>query len=103
MQEVSSKKHRVIPELWRHRLAILGGGLALVSLSLAHYAGFLFQVPSQIVAVAGLPLAKGVTSTFLFYVFFCAVIARVATSIFQLLLLPMLAVSDRVERGGLKK
>jgi hypothetical protein len=63
---------------------------------LAHYAGFLFEVPLQIVAVAGMPLASGVTATFLFYVFFCAVIARVLTAIFQLVALPLLALVDRV-------
>jgi hypothetical protein len=57
------------------------------------------KVPLQIVAVAGLPLAKSVTTTFLFYVFFCAVFARVLTSMFQLVALPFLTATDRLERG----
>lgn len=90
-------------EAWHHKTSMLGGVLAIVSLSLAHYAGFLMKVPLQIVAVAGLPLAKGVTATFLFYVFFCAVFARVLTSVFQLVVLPCLAMSDRLERGFRRK
>lgn len=92
-----------INELWRHKASIFGGLLAIVSLSLAHYAGFLVQVPLQIVAIAGLPLAKGVTATFLFYVFFCAVFARVLTSMAQLVVLPFFALSDRLERGFRRK
>lgn len=88
---------------WHHKASIFGGVLGLISLSLAHYAGFLMKVPLQIVAVAGLPLAKGVTATFLFYVFFCAVSARVLTSMLQLIVLPFLAVSDRLERGFRRK
>ncbi len=75
----------------------------MLSLSLAHYAGFLMKVPLQIVAVAGLPLVTGVTATFLFYVFFCAVFARVLASIFQLFALPLLAAADRLECGLLRK
>lgn len=90
-------------EVWHHKASILGGVLALISLSLAHYAGFLTNVPLQIVAVAGMPLAKGVTATFLFYVFFCAVFARVLTSMLQLVVLPFLALTDRLERGFRRK
>ena len=90
-------------EAWHHKTPVLGGLLAIVSLSLAHYAGFLMSVPLQIVAVAGVRLANGVTATFLFYVFFCAVSARVFTSIIQLIALPFLAASDRLERGMRRK
>jgi len=93
----------LINELWHRKTSILGGALAIISLSLAHYAGFLLKVPLQIVAVAGMPLAKGVTATFLFYVFFCAVFARVLVSIFQLVILPCIALSDRLERGFNRK
>lgn len=86
-------------ETWRHKTSMLGGVLAIISLSLAHYAGFLMDVPLQIVSVAGLQLAKGVTATFLFYIFFCAVCARVITSMVQLIILPGFAISDRLERG----
>lgn len=84
---------------WHHKASVLGGVLAIASLSLAHYAGFLMNVPLQIVAVAGMPLAKGVTATFLFYVFFCAVSARVSISILQLVALPVFAAIDRLEPG----
>lgn len=90
-------------EVWHHKASILGGVLAIISLSLAHYAGFLMNVPLQIVAVAGMPLAKGVTATFLFYVFFCAVFARVLISMLQLVVLPFLALTDRLERGFSRK
>ncbi|MFQ6403334.1 hypothetical protein ACIDE9_01095 [Methylophilus sp. 'Pure River'] len=60
------------------------------------------KAPLQIVAVAGLPLAKGVTATFFFYVFFCAVFARVLISMLQLVTLPFFAATDRVE-GGLHR
>lgn len=86
-------------EVWNHKTSILAGLVALVSLSLAHYAGFLSSVPLQIVAVAGVSLAKGVTTTFLFYLFFCAVSARVLIAIVQLATLPFLALSDRLGRG----
>lgn len=90
-------------EVWHHKASVLGGVLAIISLSLAHYAGFLMKVPLQIVAVAGMPLAKGVTATFLFYLFFCAVFARVLTSMLQLVVLPFLALTDRLERGFSRK
>lgn len=99
MQSISVPGRSWLYEAWHYKISILGGLLAIVSLSLAHYAGFLMKVPLQIVAVAGMPLAKGVTATFLFYVFFCAVFARVLTSILQLAFLPFLAATDRLERG----
>lgn len=86
-------------QVWRHKTSILGGALAIGSLSLGHYAGFLANVPLQIVAVAGLRLATGVTATFLFYVFFCAVTARVLISMLQLIVLPLFTATDRLERG----
>lgn len=90
-------------EMWQHKASLLGSILAIVSLSLAHYAGFLMKVPLQIVAVAGMPLAKGVTATFLFYIFFCAVSARVFTSMLLLVVLPFLALSNRLESGFNRK
>ncbi len=94
-----SPKSNWLYEMRNHKASIVGGFLAIASFSLAHYAGFLIKVPLQIVAVAGLPLAKGVTATFLFYVFLCAVIARVLTSMLQPAVLPCLALIDRLERG----
>lgn len=85
-----------------HKASLIGGVLAIISLSLAHYAGFLMKVPLQIVAVAGGSLAKGVTATFLFYLFFCAVSARVIASVLLIALLPALAIQDRLE-GGIRR
>lgn len=85
--------------IWHQKTSLLGAALAITSLSLGHYAGFLMNVPLQIVAVAGPPLAAGVTATFLFYVFFSGIIARVFISMMQLLVLPFLAAIDRLERG----
>ena len=99
MQFITLNGRNWLHEVWDRKTSVLAGMLAIVSLSLAHYAGFLMEVPLQIVAVAGLPLAKGVTATFLFYVFFCAVSARVLISILQLIMLPFLAVTDRIQRG----
>lgn len=103
MHSIPLPSHRWIYEAWSRKTSVLGGILAVVSLSLAHYAGFLMKVPLQIVAVAGMPLAQGVTATFLFYVFFCAVVARVFTSILQLIGLPFLAISDRLDPGLRRK
>lgn len=103
MQLTPLTDHRRIQEAWRHKTSVLAGVLAIVSLSLAHYAGFLIEVPLQIVAVAGVPLASGVTATFLFYIFFCAVFARVITAIFQLVALPLLALADRLGPGFRRK
>lgn len=99
MQYISLPNHGLISQLWHRKATLLVGFLAIMSLSLAHYAGFLFEVPHQLVAVVGLPLASGVTATFLFYVFFCAVVARVLTAMIQLVTLPFLAAVDRLERG----
>ncbi|OIN04576.1 hypothetical protein BFS86_20280 [Shewanella algae] len=82
-----------------HKTSLIGVLLGILSLSLAHYAGFLMKVPVQIIAVAGAPLAPGVTATFLFYMFFCAVCARVMASMFQLAFLPFMAAMDRLDRG----
>jgi glucan phosphoethanolaminetransferase (alkaline phosphatase superfamily) len=98
----SSLRQGWLHEAWQRKASLLSGALAILSLSLAHYAGFLMKAPLQIVAVAGLPLAKGVTATFFFYVFFCAVFARVLISMLQLVTLPFFAATDRVE-GGLHR
>lgn len=90
-------------EAWHHKTSLIGGLLAIISLSLAHYAGFLMKVPLQIVAVAGMPLVRGVTATFLFYVFFCAVFARVLASILQLAVLPFIAAADRLHPAFYRK
>ena len=103
MQFIFPSSRNWFYEMWHHKASVLGGVLAIISLSLAHYAGFLMKVPLQIVAVAGMPLAKGVTATFLFYMFFCAVFARVLTSMLQLVVLPFLALTDRLERGFSRK
>lgn len=103
MQFISVPGRSWLYEAWHHKASVLGGVLAIVSLSLAHYAGFLMKVPLQIVAVAGMPLVKGVTATFLFYVFFCTISARVMASALQLFVLPVLAVIDRLERGFRRK
>lgn len=92
-----------VHQLLNHKTTIIGCILAIISLSLAHYAGFLMKVPLQIVSVAGGPLAKGVTATFLFYLFFCAVSARVLSSMFQFLLLPMFILNDRIQGGVRRK
>lgn len=99
MQFKSLADRSWLHEAWRHKASVVAGVLAIVSLSLAHYAGFLIDLPLQIVAVAGMPLASGVTATFLFYLFFCAVFARVLASIMQLITLPFLAVADRLGPG----
>ncbi|WP_062066415.1 hypothetical protein [Cellvibrio sp. OA-2007] len=99
MQVNSLPNRSWLHQVWNYKTSIIGGFLAIVSLSLAHYAGFLMKVPLHIVAVAGMPLAKSVTATFLFYLFFSAVSARVITSMLQLILLPFFAVLDRLEPG----
>ncbi len=99
MQSIVLSGRNWLSEAWDYKTALLGGVLAIASLSLGHYAGFLMKVPLPIVAVAGLPLAKGVTATFLFYVFFCGVIARVLISMMQLAVLPFLAIADRLGGG----
>lgn len=103
MQSPSLPVQSWLHAVWHHKTAIVGGTLAIVSLALAHYAGFLMNVPLQLVAVVGLPLAKGVTATFLFYLFFCAVSARVIASIVQLAVLPIFALLDRFGRGFRRK
>ena len=93
---------RILNQAWTNKLSVIGGVFALASLSLAHYAGFLMVFPLPILAIAGLTLAKGVTATFLFYVFFTAICARVFTSLFVLLLLPVWTLADR-HQGGSRK
>ncbi|WP_417447815.1 hypothetical protein [Idiomarina abyssalis] len=51
--------------------------MSLISISLAHYAGFLSHAPNPIVAAAGRDLIIGVTGTFIFYISFCSVISMV--------------------------
>lgn len=99
MQLSFPSSRTLIDEIWSHKASVLGGVLAIISLSIAHYAGFLMKVPLQIVAVAGMPLAKGVTATFLFYMFICAVLARVLVSMLQLVVVPTFALTDRLETG----
>lgn len=103
MQVNFSTRQNWIYQIWNYKSSIIAGILAIASLSLAHYAGFLMKVPLQIVAVAGMPLAKGVTATFLFYLFFCAVFARVMVSMLQLFLLPFFFFFYRFESGIRRK
>ena len=93
---------RILSQAWNYKLSAIGGVFALASLSLAHYAGFLMVFPLPILAIAGLTLAKGVTATFLFYVFFIAICARVFTSLFVLFLLPVWTLVDRCQRVSRK-
>lgn len=103
IQLTSLARRTWLHQIWKYKASFLAGSLAIVSLSLAHYAGFLMDVPLQIVAIAGALLAKDITATFLFYMFFSAVSARVLTSILQLVVLPFLAAADRLERGMRRK
>lgn len=57
------------------------------------------RVPLSIVAVAGAPLAGGVTATFLFYMFFCLAIARVMAAMMQLIALALIPFADRLGHG----
>ena len=82
-----------------HKGRILNFVFAIASISLAHYAGFISELPLQIVAAAGGTMASGVTATFLFYVALCAVLARVTVGILQLFLLPQLFFTDRAGHG----
>jgi len=56
---------------------ISGIVMSLISISLAHYAGFLSNAPIPVVTAAGGDLIIGVTGTFIFYISFCAVISMV--------------------------
>lgn len=89
----------ILNSLQSHRGRISNGILAAVSIALAHYAGFVFNLPLQILAASGRSLAPGVTATFLFYVGLCAVVARVGIGILQPILLLQLLTTDRVEHG----
>lgn len=82
-----------------HKGRVLTSLLAIASMSLAHYAGFVMELPLQIVAAAGGALVPGVTTTFLFYVALCAVLARVIIGFLQVFLLPQIIFLDRVEHG----
>lgn len=99
MNKVTVLEFTWISHLLRHKASVIGGIFAIISLSLSHYAGFLSNVPLQIVSVAGSPLAKSVTTTFLFHMFFCAVFARVITSVLQVVILPYFILNDRIEAG----
>jgi len=70
-----------------------------MSISLAHYAGFLSKVPLQIVAASGSDLIIGVTGTFIFYISFCAIMSRVMVGILLPFLLTILLFAGRVEQG----
>lgn len=78
---------------------IINSFFALTSIALAHYAGFLMVIPVQIVAAAGGAMAPGVTATFIFYVAFCAVVARAAVGIIQLIIIPFFLLHDRIIHG----
>jgi len=60
-----------------HKWRILAIFLALVSVSIAHYAGFIMHIPTRIVAVSGATLIPGVTAIFLFYLSLSTVVSRV--------------------------
>lgn len=78
---------------------IVGIIVSVVSISLAHYAGFLSIIPLQIVAASGSDLAFGVTATFLFYISLSAIMARVIVGIFLPLVLPAIVIAGRIEHG----
>lgn len=88
-----------IDSIKAHKGRILTSLLAIASVSLAHYAGFVIGLPLQIVAAAGGAMAPGVTTTFLFYVALCVVLARVAVGVLQIFLLPQVLFTDRAEHG----
>lgn len=75
--------------------------LAVFSISLAHYAGFVMQLPLPILAAAGSAMAPGVTAAFLFYLALCSIFARVMVSVMQFIYLPGMIIVDRVRFGKL--
>jgi len=62
--------------------------ILIISILFAHYVGFLSQVPLQILAASGSNLVFGITTTFLFYIAFSAILARILVLAIYPLLLP---------------
>lgn len=82
-----------------HKGRALTSFFAIASMSLAHYAGFVMELPLQIISAAGSTLVPGVTTTFLFYVALCAVLARVTIGFLQVPMLAQFILFDRIEHG----
>ena len=61
----------------KHRLKAAAVIISLMSIAATHYAGFLANLPSELLAIAAPPLALAVTSVFFFYCVFAAATARV--------------------------
>ena len=73
--------------------------LSLISITFAHYAGFLSSIPLPIVAAAGADLALGVTATFTFYISLCAILSKIISYIIMTLVSPVVIALYRAECG----
>lgn len=91
--------NKKISSLYSNKGRIISTILAIVSISLAHYAGFLSELPLQIVAASGSDLMLGVTTTFIFYISFSAILARIIIWFFLPFVLFIIAVTGRAEHG----
>lgn len=58
-------------------------GLALLSIMVTHYAGFLYKLPSAIVSVAAVEFFPTFSALFIFYLTFCYATARVFGFLFS--------------------
>ena len=88
-----------LKNLYPNKGRVVGAVISVVSISLAHYAGFLSKVPLQIVAASGANLILGVTATFIFYISFSAILARVIVWFFLPFLLLLFVATGRAEHG----
>jgi hypothetical protein len=68
---------RVATVFGKHRLKAAAVIISLMSIAATHYAGFLANLPSELLAIAAQSLALAVTSVFFFYCVFAAAMARV--------------------------
>lgn len=82
-----------------HKGRLFNTFFALAAISFAHYAGFIMELPLQIMAASGGALVTGVTATFVFYVALCAVVSRVGIGMVQPFLLLFLVGAGRAEQG----
>ncbi|MDR8016016.1 hypothetical protein [Ectopseudomonas guguanensis] len=77
------------------------GGLALLSIVVTHYAGFLYKLPSAIVSVAAVEFFPAFSAIFIFYLTFCYATARVFGFLFsQLAVVGYIFVSGMIYRYG---
>lgn len=93
---------RTLHNFWRTKKGWISATLTLTSMSMAHYIGFVLELPKELIAAAGHSLILDVTGPFILYLLLSIGFSRVLTGFLYFLAPLALVIGDRLQAGGKK-